>query len=86
VFVKIHRQKNREQSHELVPISVDDGEAKVLVSGNDFYSSPRLNPEARACMVDLEASQHALGQLRTLGRGIARTAVLQTSSAWPAYR
>ncbi|HYR76048.1 MAG TPA: S9 family peptidase [Pyrinomonadaceae bacterium] len=40
-----HRQKNREAVNELVAISVDNGEAKVLVSGNDFYSSPRINPE-----------------------------------------
>lgn len=40
-----HRQKNGEAVNELVAISIDDGETKVLVSGNDFYSSPRLSPD-----------------------------------------
>jgi dipeptidyl aminopeptidase/acylaminoacyl peptidase len=40
-----HRQRNVEAVNELVAISVDDGETKVLVSGNDFYSSPRLSPD-----------------------------------------
>jgi len=39
-----HREKGREAVNELVAISVDNGEAKVLASGNDFYSSPRINP------------------------------------------
>jgi len=40
-----HRQKGREAINELVAVSADNGEAKVLVSGNDFYSSPRLSPD-----------------------------------------
>jgi dipeptidyl aminopeptidase/acylaminoacyl peptidase len=40
-----HRQKNREATNELVAISSDNGEAKVIVSGNDFYSSPRISPD-----------------------------------------
>jgi dipeptidyl aminopeptidase/acylaminoacyl peptidase len=40
-----HRQKNREAVNELVATSVDKGNTSVLVSGNDFYSSPRLNPD-----------------------------------------
>jgi dipeptidyl aminopeptidase/acylaminoacyl peptidase len=42
-----HRQRNREAVNELVVVSADDGEAKVLVSGNDFYSSPRISPDGR---------------------------------------
>jgi len=40
-----HRAANREAVNELVAISVANGEAKVLVSGSDFYSSPRISPE-----------------------------------------
>jgi dipeptidyl aminopeptidase/acylaminoacyl peptidase len=40
-----HREEKREAVNELVAISVDNGEAKVLVSGNDFYASPRISPE-----------------------------------------
>lgn len=40
-----HRQKNREAVNELVAVSIDNGDANVLVSGNDFYSSPRISPD-----------------------------------------
>ncbi len=40
-----HRQKNREAINELVAISPDNGAAQVIVSGNDFYSSPRISPD-----------------------------------------
>ena len=40
-----HRKKGREAVNELVAVSVDHGGAKVLVSGNDFYSSPRISPD-----------------------------------------
>jgi dipeptidyl aminopeptidase/acylaminoacyl peptidase len=41
-----HRQQGREAVNELVAVSTDDGpEELVLVSGNDFYSSPRLSPD-----------------------------------------
>jgi dipeptidyl aminopeptidase/acylaminoacyl peptidase len=42
-----HRQKNREAVNELVAISIDNGDTKVLASGNDFYSSPRIGPDGR---------------------------------------
>lgn len=40
-----HRQENREAINELVAISPDNGAAQVIVSGNDFYSSPRISPD-----------------------------------------
>jgi dipeptidyl aminopeptidase/acylaminoacyl peptidase len=40
-----HRQKDREAVNELVAVSIDTGEGSVLVSGNDFYSSPRISPD-----------------------------------------
>jgi dipeptidyl aminopeptidase/acylaminoacyl peptidase len=40
-----HRQKDREALNELVAVSIDTGVGKVLVSGNDFYSSPRISPD-----------------------------------------
>jgi dipeptidyl aminopeptidase/acylaminoacyl peptidase len=39
-----HTQGDREAVNALVSISLDDGESRVLVSGNDFYASPRLSP------------------------------------------
>ena len=41
-----HREKDREAANALVAISCDGGAAKVLVSGNNFYSSPSLSPDA----------------------------------------
>jgi dipeptidyl aminopeptidase/acylaminoacyl peptidase len=41
-----HREKDREATNTLVAIPCDGGAATVLVSGNDFYSSPRLSPDA----------------------------------------
>ena len=41
-----HREKDREATNTLVAIPCDGGAAKVLVSGNNFYSSPRLSPDA----------------------------------------
>jgi dipeptidyl aminopeptidase/acylaminoacyl peptidase len=41
-----HREKDREATNTLVAIPRDGGGAKVLVSGSDFYSSPRLSPDA----------------------------------------
>ena len=40
-----HTGTGREAVNTLVSISLQDGEAQVLVSGNDFYSSPRLSPD-----------------------------------------
>jgi dipeptidyl aminopeptidase/acylaminoacyl peptidase len=33
--------------NEIVGVDLEDGEERVLVSGNDFYSSPRLSPDGR---------------------------------------
>ena len=40
-----HRAKENQPVNELVAIPCEGGESKVLVSGNDFYSSPRLSPD-----------------------------------------
>jgi dipeptidyl aminopeptidase/acylaminoacyl peptidase len=40
-----HREKDREAANTLVAIPCDGGEARVLISGNNFYSSPRLSPD-----------------------------------------
>jgi dipeptidyl aminopeptidase/acylaminoacyl peptidase len=36
-----------EPVNELVSVDLESGEDRVLVSGNDFYSSPRLSPDGR---------------------------------------
>src|SRR5712691_794237 len=41
-----HRAKDREATNTLVAIPCDGRAAKVLGSGNNFYSSPRLSPDA----------------------------------------
>src|SRR5438876_2288483 len=41
-----HREQDREAANTLVAIPSDGGAAKVLVSGYNFYSSPRLSPDA----------------------------------------
>ncbi len=41
-----HRRQGREAVNELVALRSDgNGETKVLVSGGDFYSSPRVSPD-----------------------------------------
>ena len=40
-----HRANEREPANELVAIPVAGGPSQVLVSGNDFYSSPRASPD-----------------------------------------
>ncbi|HVS81366.1 MAG TPA: S9 family peptidase [Pyrinomonadaceae bacterium] len=40
-----HREKDREATNTLVAIPFDGGEARVLVSGNNFYSSPQVNAD-----------------------------------------
>lgn len=39
-----HSSSKSEPVNEIVSIDLDDGEIRVLVSGNDFYASPRLSP------------------------------------------
>src|SRR6266850_1229286 len=41
-----HRDQDREATNALVAIPCDGRDAKVLVSGSNFYSSPRLSPDA----------------------------------------
>jgi len=40
-----HRQAGHEAQNSIVAVSVKDGAETVLVSGNDFYSSPRVSPD-----------------------------------------
>lgn len=40
-----HTDPNREAVNTVVSLSLETGESTVLVSGNDFYSSPRLSPD-----------------------------------------
>lgn len=40
-----HTGSENEPANTLVSINLDDGSHTVLVSGNDFYSSPRLSPD-----------------------------------------
>ena len=40
-----HREKDREAVNTLVAIPLSGGEAQVLISGNDFYSSARVSPD-----------------------------------------
>jgi hypothetical protein len=41
-----HTEQEREASNTLVSIALNGGgDSQVLVSGNDFYSSPRLSPD-----------------------------------------
>ncbi len=40
-----HTETGREAVNTLVSIDLDNGEAQVLVSGNDFYAAPRLSPD-----------------------------------------
>ena len=39
-----HRENDREAVNSLVAMPLSGGEAQVLISGNDFYSSPRISP------------------------------------------
>ena len=42
-----HRQTDREAVNSLVGLDLASGDSRVLVSGQDFYSSPRLSPDGR---------------------------------------
>ena len=41
-----HTSAGREAVNTLVSLDLKSGDAQVLVSGNDFYSSPRLSPDS----------------------------------------
>src|SRR6185295_6932987 len=41
-----HRQTGRQAQNTIAAISLDGGAEVVLVSGNDFYSSPHVSPDA----------------------------------------
>lgn len=41
-----HREHDREAINTLVALPLNGGSAQVLISGNDFYSSPRFSPDA----------------------------------------
>ncbi len=40
-----HRQADREAVNTIVALALDSGNSRVLVSGSDFYSNPRLSPD-----------------------------------------
>ena len=40
-----HRRADREAVNTIVGIALDSGDSRVLVSGKDFYSNPRLSPD-----------------------------------------
>ncbi|MGK7930208.1 MAG: prolyl oligopeptidase family serine peptidase [Microcystaceae cyanobacterium] len=40
-----HSNPESEPENKIVSINIQSGEIKTLVSGNDFYSSPRLSPD-----------------------------------------
>lgn len=40
-----HRANDREAVNTLVALPINGGEPQVLISGNDFYSSPRISPD-----------------------------------------
>lgn len=42
-----HTISDLEPENSLVSISLDGGQEQVLVSGNDFYASPRLSPDGQ---------------------------------------
>ncbi|MGB8338271.1 MAG: S9 family peptidase [Burkholderiales bacterium] len=42
-----HSEVGKEAVNELVSINLLDGQVSVIVSGADFYSSPRLSPDGR---------------------------------------
>jgi dipeptidyl aminopeptidase/acylaminoacyl peptidase len=42
-----HTAAGGEPANELVGLGLEHGEERVLASGNDFYSSPRLSPDGR---------------------------------------
>ncbi|MEY2518199.1 MAG: hypothetical protein QOJ89_5563 [bacterium] len=40
-----HRTNDREAVNTLIALPIDGGESQILISGNDFYSSPRISPD-----------------------------------------
>src|SRR5205085_7823358 len=40
-----HRQPDREAQNTIAAVAIDGNSETVLVSGNDFYSSPRVSPD-----------------------------------------
>jgi dipeptidyl aminopeptidase/acylaminoacyl peptidase len=42
-----HEGAGHEPRNEIVTINLDSGEIQTLVSGNDFYTSPRLSPDGQ---------------------------------------
>lgn len=42
-----YTNSEREPENTLVSLALDDGREQVLVSGHDFYASPRLSPDGR---------------------------------------
>ena len=66
-----HGASDREAINTLVSLRLDgsnDNGGAVLVSGNDFYSTPRLSPDgARLCWLTWNHPEHAVGRLPSYG-------------------
>ena len=63
IAVREDHSWGREPVNEIVSVDLESGEETVLVSGNDFYSSPRLSPDGRAPrLADVEPPEYALGR------------------------
>ena len=62
-----HRVTGQEAENSLVSIDLTSGEETILVSGSDFYSNPRLNPDGTpARLAVVEPSPYALGWDRVM--------------------
>ncbi len=42
-----HTTGSRDATNTLVAISLESGQSEVIVSGNDFYSTPRISPDGK---------------------------------------
>lgn len=47
VVMEDHRRPGREPANVIAAVALEGGEPQVLVSGHDFYGSPRLSPDGR---------------------------------------
>ena len=72
--------------NDIRAIPLAGGEAVTLVSGNDFYSTPRVSPDGtQPAVADVEPPEHAVGRLRALGRRPRRLGhAAWTRDWWPA--
>ena len=85
---RITRITGSEAVNSIVSVNLEpsDDYGSVLVEGNDFYSSPRLESGWDSVgMAHLESSEHALGWLRVVGRRVWRRRQARfDADGWPA--